>query len=154
MIPRYSRPEMAAIWTEHAKLQRWLDVELAVCRAWARRGVIPADDLHEIETKAAFSVERTLEIEKTTNHDVVAFLTNVNENIGPASRWVRSSTRMLSSGPPDFPFVFSTLAPQSAPSLFPCETGSRCRPSRRSAIIICWISDVPSKILVSRASRQ
>ena len=51
MIPRYSRPEMAAIWTDDAKLQRWLDVELAVCRAWARRGVIPAEDLHEIETR-------------------------------------------------------------------------------------------------------
>ena len=101
MIPRYSRPEMAAIWTDDAKLQRWLDVELAVCRAWARRGVIPAEDLHEIETKAAFSVERTLEIEKTTNHDVVAFLTNVNENIGPASRWVHygmTSSDVLDTG--------------------------------------------------------
>ena len=101
MIPRYSRPEMAAIWTEHAKLQRWLDVELAVCRAWCRRGVIPADDLAQIESKAAFSVERTLEIEKTTNHDVVAFLTNVNENIGPASRWVHygmTSSDVLDTG--------------------------------------------------------
>ena len=101
MIPRYSRPEMAAIWTEHAKLQRWLDVELAVCRAWCRRGVIPADDLAQIEAKAAFSVERTLEIEKTTNHDVVAFLTNVNENIGPASRWVHygmTSSDVLDTG--------------------------------------------------------
>ena len=101
MIPRYSRPEMAAIWTEHAKLQRWLEVELAVCRAWCRRGVIPADDLAQIEAKAAFSVERTLEIEKTTNHDVVAFLTNVNENIGPASRWVHygmTSSDVLDTG--------------------------------------------------------
>ena len=101
MIPRYSRPEMAAIWTEHAKLQRWLDVELAVCRAWCRRGVIPADDLAQIEAKAAFSVERTLEIEKTTNHDVVAFLTNVNETIGPASRWVHygmTSSDVLDTG--------------------------------------------------------
>ena len=101
MIPRYSRPEMAAIWTDDAKLQRWLDVELAVCRAWARRGVIPADDLAEIEAKAAFSVERTLEIEKTTNHDVVAFLTNVNENIGPASRWIHygmTSSDVLDTG--------------------------------------------------------
>ena len=88
MITRYSRPEMAAIWTEEAKLQRWLDVELAVCRAWSRAGVVPADDLAQIEAKAAFSVERTLEIEKTTNHDVVAFLTDVAEHIGPASRWV------------------------------------------------------------------
>ncbi len=101
MIARYSRPEMAAIWTDEAKLQRWLDVELAVCRAWARRGVIPADDLAQIESKAAFSVERTLEIEKTTNHDVVAFLTNVNENIGPASRWIHygmTSSDVLDTG--------------------------------------------------------
>ncbi|MEQ8833638.1 MAG: adenylosuccinate lyase [Miltoncostaeaceae bacterium] len=88
MIPRYSRPAMSAVWTEEAKLGRWLEVELAVCRAWTARGVIPAEDLAEIEAKAGFSVERTLELEKTTNHDVVAFLTDVNERIGPASRWI------------------------------------------------------------------
>ncbi|HMM48423.1 MAG TPA: adenylosuccinate lyase [Miltoncostaeaceae bacterium] len=88
MIARYSRPAMAAIWTDEAKLARWLEVELAVCRAWAARGVIPAEDLAEIEAKAGFSLERTLELEKTTNHDVVAFLTDVNERIGPASRWI------------------------------------------------------------------
>ncbi len=88
MIGRYSRPEMAALWTEEAKLGRWLEVELAVCRAWAARGVIPVEDLAEIENRAGFSVERTMEIEKTTNHDVVAFLTDVAEHIGPASRWV------------------------------------------------------------------
>ncbi len=101
MITRYSRPEMAAIWTEEAKLQRWLDVELAVCRAWTRAGIVPPEDLAEIETKAAFSVERTLEIEKTTNHDVVAFLTNVAEHIGPASRWVHygmTSSDVLDTG--------------------------------------------------------
>lgn len=101
MIERYARPEMAGLWTEHAKLQRWLDVELAVCRAWARRGVVPQDDLRQIEEKAAFTVERTQEIERTTNHDVVAFLTNVNENIGPASRWVHygmTSSDVLDTG--------------------------------------------------------
>ncbi len=101
MIDRYSRPQMTALWSDQEKLQRWLDVELAVCRAWARRGVIPADDLRQIEERAAFSVERSLEIEKTTNHDVVAFLTNVNENIGPASRWVHygmTSSDVLDTG--------------------------------------------------------
>lgn len=88
MIPRYSRPAMSAQWTEEAKLGRWLEVELAVCRAWAARGVIPAEDLRIIEERAGFSVERTQELEKTTNHDVVAFLTDVNERIGPASRWI------------------------------------------------------------------
>jgi adenylosuccinate lyase len=92
---------MAAIWTEEAKLQRWLDVEITVCRAWARRGVVPAEDLAQIEEKAAFDVERTLEIERTTNHDVVAFLTNVAENVGPASRWVHygmTSSDVLDTG--------------------------------------------------------
>ncbi len=88
MIPRYSRPAMSELWSEEAKLGRWLEVELAVCRAWAERGVVPAEDLAEIEAKAGFSLERTLELEKTTNHDVVAFLTDVAEHIGPASRWV------------------------------------------------------------------
>ena len=75
---------MSAIWVEEAKFGRWLEVELAVCRAWARRGVIPADDLVQIETKAGFTVERSQELEKTTNHDVVAFLTDVAEHVGPA----------------------------------------------------------------------
>jgi adenylosuccinate lyase len=79
---------MAALWTEEAKLGRWLEVEIAACRGWAARGVVPADDLATIESEAAFSVERTQEIERTTNHDVIAFLTDVAEHVGPASRWV------------------------------------------------------------------
>ena len=101
MIPRYSRPEMAAIWDEEAKLGRWLEVELEVCRAWARRGVVPAEDLTAIEERAGFSLERTLEIEKTTNHDVVAFLTDVAERVGPASRFIHygmTSSDVLDTG--------------------------------------------------------
>ena len=101
MIPRYSRPAMAAIWTEEAKLARWLEVELAVCRAWAARGVIPADDLADIEARAGFSVERTQELERVTDHDVVAFLTDVAERVGPASRWVHyglTSSDVLDTG--------------------------------------------------------
>ncbi|MGD9695554.1 MAG: adenylosuccinate lyase [Thermoleophilia bacterium] len=101
MIARYSRPAMAALWTEEAKLARWLEVELEVCRAWARRGVIPADDLAAIEAGAGFSVERTQELERTINHDVVAFLTDVAERVGPASRWVHygmTSSDVLDTG--------------------------------------------------------
>lgn len=101
MIGRYSRPAMAALWTEQAKLARWLEVELAVCRAWAARGVIPPDDLAQIEATADFSVERTQELERTTNHDVVAFLTDVNERVGPASRWIHygmTSSDVLDTG--------------------------------------------------------
>jgi adenylosuccinate lyase len=92
---------MAALWTEEAKLARWLEVELAVCRAWAAKGVIPPEDLAAIEAGAGFSVERTLELEKTTNHDVVAFLTDVNERVGPASRWIHygmTSSDVLDTG--------------------------------------------------------
>jgi adenylosuccinate lyase len=92
---------MAALWTEEAKLGRWLEVELAVCRAWAARGVIPAGDLAAIEERAGFSVERTQELERATNHDVVAFLTDVAERVGPASRWVHygmTSSDVLDTG--------------------------------------------------------
>jgi adenylosuccinate lyase len=101
VIPRYSRQAMNALWTEEAKLARWLEVELAVCRAWAAAGVIPADDLAEIEARAGFSVERTQELERVTNHDVVAFLTDVNERVGPASRWIHygmTSSDVLDTG--------------------------------------------------------
>jgi len=101
VIARYSRPAMAALWTEEAKLGRWLEVELAVCRAWAARGVIPAEDLQAIEARAGFSVERTQELERTTNHDVVAFLTDVAERVGPPSRWVHfgmTSSDVLDTG--------------------------------------------------------
>ena len=88
MIERYTLPEMGAVWSLENKFQKWLDVEIAVCEVHAEDGVIPADALAEIKQKAAFSVERINEIEKTTDHDVIAFTTNLAENIGPASRLV------------------------------------------------------------------
>ncbi|MEP6945052.1 MAG: adenylosuccinate lyase [Acidobacteriota bacterium] len=88
MIERYTLPEMGAVWSLHNKFQKWLDVEIAVCEVHAEDGTIPADALAEIKAKAAFTVERINEIEKTTDHDVIAFTTNLAENIGPASRFV------------------------------------------------------------------
>ncbi len=88
MIERYTLPEMAAIWSLQNKFQKWLDVEIAVCEVHAEDGTIPADALAEIKSKAAFSVERINEIEKTTDHDVIAFTTNLAENIGDAARFV------------------------------------------------------------------
>ena len=88
MIERYTLPEMGSIWSLQNKFQKWLDVEIAVCEVHAEDGVIPQDALAEIKSKAAFSVERINEIEKTTDHDVIAFTTNLAENIGPASRFV------------------------------------------------------------------
>ncbi len=88
MIERYTLPEMGAIWSQQNKFQKWLDVEIAVCEVHAEDGTIPADAVEEIKAKAAFTSERISEIEKTTDHDVIAFTTNLAENIGPSSRFV------------------------------------------------------------------
>ncbi|CAN5861414.1 adenylosuccinate lyase [soil metagenome] len=88
MIERYTLPEMGAIWTLENKFQKWLDVEIAVCEVHAEDGIIPPEDLENIKSKAAFTVERVNEIEKTTDHDVIAFTTNLAENIGDSARFV------------------------------------------------------------------
>src|SRR5919112_4983137 len=88
MIDRYTLPEMGALWSEQNKFQKWLDVEIAVCEVHAGNGIIPRDALEQIKSRAQFSVERINEIEKTTNHDVIAFTTNLAESIGEASRFV------------------------------------------------------------------
>jgi adenylosuccinate lyase len=88
MIARYTLPEMGALWSEENKFQKWLEVELAVCEVHAEMGTIPRDALEQIKTRAKFSVERINEIEKTTDHDVIAFTTNLAESIGDAARFV------------------------------------------------------------------
>src|SRR5919202_5846534 len=88
MISRYTLPEMGALWSERNKFQKWLDVEIAVCEVHAEMGTIPAAAVEEIKRKAAFTVERIREIEKTTDHDVIAFTTALAENIGEAARFV------------------------------------------------------------------
>lgn len=88
MISRYTLPPMARLWSDEAKYDRWLRVELAVCRAWARAGKIPASALADIENKARFDPRRIREIEDRVGHDVIAFLTNVNENVGAAGRFI------------------------------------------------------------------
>ena len=88
MISRYTLPEMGAVWSEQNKFQKWLEVELAVCEVHAEMGTIPRDALDQIKARAKFSVERINEIEKTTDHDVIAFTTNLAESIGEAARFV------------------------------------------------------------------
>lgn len=88
MIDRYTRPAMGALWTLESRLRAWLEVEIAVCRAWNKLGVIDAPTLKEIEDKADFDVERVLEIEEVTRHDIIAFLTAVEEKVGPAARFI------------------------------------------------------------------
>ncbi|HKY27892.1 MAG TPA: adenylosuccinate lyase [Pyrinomonadaceae bacterium] len=88
MIDRYTLPEMGRLWSEESKFQKWLDVEIAVCEVHAEMGTIPQQALEEIKSRARFSVERIREIEETTNHDVIAFTTNLAESIGDSARFV------------------------------------------------------------------
>ena len=86
MIERYTLPEIGAVWTEEAKYRAWLKVELAVCKARAQLGEIPTDEAEELAAKADFTVGRIHEIERETNHDVIAFVTNVAEYAGDVAR--------------------------------------------------------------------
>ncbi len=88
MITRYSRPEMSKIWELSNRFQCMLDVEIAACKAMNQVGIIPDQDLADIVEKADFDVERIAEIEETTRHDVIAFLTNVSEYVGSSARWI------------------------------------------------------------------
>ena len=88
MIERYSRPEMARLFSDEARFARWLDVEIAVCEVQARRGIIPPEALAAIKEKARFDLGRIAEIEAEVRHDMIAFLTSVGESVGEASRYV------------------------------------------------------------------
>ncbi|HVV01930.1 MAG TPA: adenylosuccinate lyase [Verrucomicrobiae bacterium] len=89
MIQRYSRGPMREIWTEQRKLELWLQIELLASEALCAAGLVPKKDFQQMKSRAAFTIERCKELEKTLNHDVIAFTTNVAENIGaPASRWL------------------------------------------------------------------
>ena len=88
MIERYETPEIKAIWNDQNRFQKWLDVELAACKAWNEAGKIPDEDYGNIVEKASFSVERIREIEEVTQHDVIAFVSSVAECIGESGRYV------------------------------------------------------------------
>jgi adenylosuccinate lyase len=88
VIDRYSRPEMRQVWSEERKFQIWLEIEVLACEAMAELGQIPKEDAAEIRKRARFSIPEILEIEKRTNHDVIAFLENVAQSVGPSARWI------------------------------------------------------------------
>lgn len=88
MIDKYTTPEMTKIWSDENRFAKWLEVELAACRAWAEDGVIPREDLDVILERASFDVARIAEIEAITQHDVIAFVSSVAEKIGPSGRFV------------------------------------------------------------------
>jgi adenylosuccinate lyase len=101
LIERYTLPEMGRLWSEEAKFQSWLDVEIAATAANVELGRVPAEALATIREKACFEVARILEIEAEVRHDVIAFLTNVNEHVGDAGRYIHvgmTSSDVLDTG--------------------------------------------------------
>src|SRR4029450_8812013 len=88
MIARYSRPEMSRIWSDQSRFGAWLEVELAATEVLAERGVVPPAALQAIREKSRFDVARIDEIEREVKHDVIAFVSNVAENVGPEGRWL------------------------------------------------------------------
>ena len=88
MIERYSRPEMAGLWTLENRYRYWFKVEQAVCQAWNEQGVIPDEDLKNIMQDVDFDVDKILEIESVTRHDIIAFLTYLEQKIGPSARFI------------------------------------------------------------------
>lgn len=88
MIDRYTRPEMKEIWSDKARYQCWLDVEIAADEAWSKLGYIPAEDVEKIRQNATFTVEGINEVEAVTHHDVIAFTRDVSKSLGPERKWV------------------------------------------------------------------
>ena len=88
MIPRYSRPEMSAVWSDENKFRTWFEIEACACEALAHLGKIPQSAVEDIRTKGKFDPKRIDEIEAEVKHDVIAFLTNVGENVGESARFM------------------------------------------------------------------
>jgi adenylosuccinate lyase len=101
VIPRYVTPEMAAVWSERARLGHWLEIEILVAEAWARLGTIPEEDAREIRARASLDLEGVERVERVTRHDVAAFVQVVAEAVGPSGRWVHfglTSSDVLDTG--------------------------------------------------------
>src|SRR5438445_7177219 len=88
MISRYTHPEMGRIWSDRRRYETWLQVEVAAADAMAAAGIVPADAARDIRERGSFDIARIEEIERTTQHDVIAFTTAVAERVGPAARWL------------------------------------------------------------------
>ena len=88
MIPRYTLPDMAEVWSDRARLRHWLEIEILAVEAWARLGRIPEADAHAVRERASFDVHRVEELERVTKHDVAAFVQDVASSVGDAGRWI------------------------------------------------------------------
>src|SRR6202521_5601942 len=88
MIPRHTHPDMGRIWSDQRRYETWLLVETAAAEAMAAAGIVPSDAARDIRERGAFDIARIEEIERTTQHDVIAFTTSVAEHVGPSARWL------------------------------------------------------------------
>jgi adenylosuccinate lyase len=101
VIPRYSLPDMAAVWSDRARLGHWLEIEILVVEAWARLGRVPEEDARAVRERASFDLGRVEALERVTKHDVAAFVQDVASTVGPAGRWVHlglTSSDVLDTG--------------------------------------------------------
>ncbi len=101
MIPRYALPEMTAVWSDQARMERWLQIEILAVEAWAGLGVVSQEDARRIRETASFTIERVRELEEVTRHDVAAFVQCVGDSVGPAGRWIHhglTSSDVLDTG--------------------------------------------------------
>ncbi|HET7869283.1 MAG TPA: adenylosuccinate lyase [Actinomycetota bacterium] len=101
MIPRYTVPEMAAVWSDEARFRHWLEIEVLAVEAWASLGTMPPEDARAVRERASFTIERVRELEEVTRHDVAAFVQCVAESVGPAGRWIHfglTSSDVLDTG--------------------------------------------------------
>jgi adenylosuccinate lyase len=101
MIPRYTGPEMAAVWSDEARFRHWLEIEVLAVEAWAGLGTVPPEDARAVRERASFTLERVRELEEVTRHDVAAFVQCVAESVGPAGRWIHfglTSSDVLDTG--------------------------------------------------------
>jgi adenylosuccinate lyase len=101
MIPRYSVPEMVAVWSDEARFRHWLEIEVLAVEAWAGLGTVPPEDARVVRERGSFTVERVRELEEVTRHDVAAFVQCVAESVGPAGRWIHfglTSSDVLDTG--------------------------------------------------------
>ncbi|HEU4528264.1 MAG TPA: adenylosuccinate lyase [Actinomycetota bacterium] len=101
MIPRYALPEMTAVWSDQARMERWLQIEILAVEAWAGLGVVPQEDARRIRETASFTIERVRELEQVTRHDVAAFVQCVGDSAGPAGKWIHhglTSSDVLDTG--------------------------------------------------------
>lgn len=101
MIPRYARSEMSAVWSDEARFRHWLEIEILAVEALAGLGVVPQEDARTVRANASFDLDRVLERERVTKHDVAAFVQEVGESVGPAGRWVHfglTSSDVLDTG--------------------------------------------------------